>query len=822
MTDSSESPKPSSTATTPRLQYPTLPPLNASVEEWLSRSRPTGGMTSDSGEHRSLAESWATLSASDAHSEDGARSEQTDVGSLIDQAGPDDVASLDDRYTSSEVEGQDDTDEDKSSGSDGQDLPPLFPHAGDTIDDSNLTTKPAFHESSDSIEFIEPEKWPDAERVELKHTIQVFEGDDAADMKGKLPYNLERSTLVATVQQTMMRQCLGIDKPFHVLYIGNSEFRNIVLDKIGDVLVSGAGSGESSSSESSRFHVVPTSFGAGAVPNFAELLPIHVQLIVDECTGATSGPQTDSPCTVSLDFKNRPSCTSSWTGSDYRVASSTEWTSPDMAVLFVSSKDDSHAVTTQKLARVFMERLGVPTMVISEQPLWKMTSELIPVNHHSLHTCLESRHPVTGESVVLRRYPIDVNTFESITPNQLNRNLASLATIYPKKAYKATAQKARIPDKTFFDPEKYPLNMLPFSCSSRAREFSPTLRLLTLTIISAIIVTLGFSALKMGIVFISQCFYPTASSLASSTLGQPTGAFPLTTPHQTVQPLITQGDSLPKVEGLTRLASSPGHEREDSFEIRVIGDCHLIIKPPQEFVTRRKRPRFEVKLRRNNEALPYELSKLFEGVYTLKLDREDAYGVMNVTITTLRPPLTQVTQLDFGTPWLKIGNWKRMALAFSSQFAGDFTTAQSSASELYGRLYADAQVLMEKVARNSHFLRREHSDLWDDSVRFSRVARDNILSRSKQLSETFQHDALPRIWVASETAQEHLDKVTEETKEVVSDAWDRFTAWAQTVDFNAMADRVRNAQPSGALETAQKRARNLVCRERDRCSVQDD
>lgn len=776
---------------------------------------------------RSLAESWATLSVSDAHSEDGARSEQTDVGSLIDPAGPDDVASLDERYTSSEVEGHEDydDDEDRSSGSECQDLPTLFPHAGDTIDDSGLTTRPAIHQSTDSIEFSEPEKWPEAERVELKHTIQVFEGDEAAEVKEKLPYNLADSVLVATVQQTMTRQSLGIDKPFHVLYIGNSEFRNIILDKIGDVLVSGAGSGfESSSTESSRFHVVPTSFGAGAIPNFAELLPIHVQLIVDECTRATSGYQADKPCTVSLDFKNRPSCTSSWTGSDYHVSSSAEWTSPDMAVLFVSSRDDPAAVRTQKLARIFMERLGVPTMVISEEPLWKMTTELITVNHHSLHMCLESRHPLTGESVVLRRYPIDLNTFESITPNQLNRNLASLATIYPKKAYKATSQKTRFPDrKGFFDPEKYPLSMLPFS-SRRAHEFAPTWRLLTLSIITAIAVPLGLSALKIAGVFILQCFTgPGASGVSSAAFsGQTVSSFlphkglsqasVSMTPPDNAHSLIRQLDGYPNVEQLTGFGS--GHEQGgDSFEIRAIGDCHVIIKPPQELVSRKRRPRFAVDLRRQDEALPYELSKLFEGVYTLKLDREDAYGLVNVTITTTRPPFTQTTGLDFGTPWLKMANWKRTVQAVSTQFTRDLTTAHVNALEVYGRLQCDLQALMEDVVGKSHSLRGETDWLLSDTVQISLATWDTLLSRSKQLSEVIHRDGLLRIQAVSSALQEHTGRANQEAKELVSNAWNRVIIWAQAVDVNAMADSILNIRQSNALDTAQKRARSLLGRE---------
>lgn len=788
-------------------------------------------MTSDTHSNhqsKSLAESWATLSASDAHSEDGGRSEQTDMGSLIDQPAPDDVASLDERFTtsSSEVECHDDgdDDEDKSNASECHDLPTLFPQVDDTIYNSNLTTKVVFHQSTDSIEFIEPDKWPEIERVELKHTIRIFEGDEALELKDKLPYNLESSVLSATVQQTMTKESLGISKPFHVLYVGNSEYRNIILDKIGDAMVSSYSSGfESSSAESSRYHVVPTSFGAGAVPNFAELLPIHVQLIVDECTGATSGLQADKPAPLSLDFKNRPPCTSYWTGSEYCVSSPAEWTSPDMAILFVSSRDDPAAMNTQRVARTFMERHGVPMMVISEKPLWKMTSEVIPVNTHSLHMCLESCRPLTGESVVLRRYPIDLNTFESITPNQLNRNLASLATIYPKQACKVTSQNPKFTDRmSFFDPEKSPLNMLPFSYSDRARELAPTLRLLILSFISAIAVSLVLSGLKVAFVFVLQCFIPPmASNLTSSTSrGLPTtsilpleGLNPtsisMRTPPGKVQPIISQIGGYSKAEQLMGLTSpTPGYKSErggGGFEIRVIGDCHVIIKPSQESATGRKRPNFKVQVKRHDETLPYELSKLFDGVYTLKLDRQDAYGIVNVTISTLKPPLEQVTQVDFGTPWLKIENWKRAAQVVSWQLAKDLNAAQTSLSMMYDRLSTDLQGLMGDVVKKAHSLRDGTDFLQSDSLQLSSTAKD-VVSRAKQLSKVVTQHILE----AERMLHENRDKQKQATRKLVCDAWSQVSAWAKHVDMDLAMDGIRKARRSQTLEKAQQRARKLI------------
>ncbi|KAJ5468932.1 hypothetical protein N7475_006684 [Penicillium sp. IBT 31633x] len=829
MTDDTESPRRRllSAQTASSLQYPTLPPLTASVEEWLSRSRPTN-MTSDRfPDHhpKTLSDSWATLSVSDIRSEDGSHSEQTDVCSLIDQTSPDDVASLDERYSSSEAEVQDE-DNQEEDGIDGgevqctesssQELPAFFAAGRTTIDDSTTTTKPSFPHTSDSIEFVEPEKWPEIERVELKHTIRIFEGAMASELKSRLPYNSTDSILMATLQQTMTKQSLDLDKPFRVLYVGHPGFRNIILDKIGDVLVSSSCAGsETSSAESSRYHVVPTSFGAGAIPNFAELLPIHVQLVVDECLEATVDPHADRPNTLNLKFKNRPVCTSAWNGSDYRVTSATDWTLPDVAILFVSGLDDATAIKTRRLTHTFLERHGVPAMVISEEPLWKMAGDVIPLNHNSLHTCLESRNPLSGETAVLRRYPIDLKTFESITPGQLNRNLASLVSLYPKKASKVTAEASEPPQRhVFADLEKYPGNWLPPSYATRARELGPTLRTVTLALIMAIAISIGFTVVRVSVMFLAQFFAGSALSIASLPIASQVSSTSVLTLNRVIPTSVTTQpssstwqhvpsleDSIPDDTIVPFISTAKSPAKTDAFEIQVIGDCHVVIKPPQ-IASSKKQPQFNVGVYRHNNALPYELSQLFDGVYTLKLNREDAYGLVNLTITTQsKRPISETMTVDFGTPWLKIANWKRAAREISSQFAKDLHTAQTGLTEVYDRFSTDLQVIVGDVVKKTHLLRRDTEGL---------DAREAVLSRSKQISEVFTRNAIQRFRNVSSVLQLRSSRVNEEAKGLVHDAWSRLEKSTGKLDIRSMMDRVRNVRKCETLDRAQSRARHVI------------
>lgn len=860
MTDAPESPRRPPSAATSHLQYPTLPPLTASVEQWLSHSRPTNNMASDRPSeppHKSLSDSWATLSVSDLHSEDGSRSEQTDTASLIDQTTPDDVASLDERYSSSEADGADEeyrrdqeceeTYRDETQSTAGSQLfPKLYTHVA-AIDDSGLTTRP--RQSSDSIEFPEPEKWPETERVEFKHTTRIFDDKTAAALKSRLsamllPNNTTNSILMATVQQTMTKHSLSLDKPFRVLYIGQPEYRNIILDKIGDVLVSSSSTGSpSSSAESSRYHVVPTSFGAGAVPNFAELLPIHVQLVVDECMEATVGPQQDQRSTLHLTFKNRPSCRSWWNGDKYCVSSASEWTLPDMAIIFVSVHDDASVVQTQRLTHTFLERHGIPAMVISEEPMWELVGDTVPLNRDSLHMCLESRNSQTGETVLLRRYPIDLETFESITPSQLNRNLASLMELYPNKLHKTTAD-TNAPNLaqrcSSIDPEKYPLDWMPPAYASKARDIAPMLRLVILTFISAIALSIGYAAVQTVTIFLTQSGAgSTLSHMSTPSLAPiPTTAMTLEGVRQTavsVRPdshvglLQSQSSDysiMEQVTGLT-IAASTAPRNPDLFEVQVVGDCHVVIKPPQNIASSKKQARFNVSVHRYDQALPYELSRLFDDVYSLRLDREEAYGLVNVTVTAKsRNPINQTTVVDFGTPWLKIANWRRAARIVSSRVTKELGVVQSNLNEVYGRLSTDLtdiyghmttdltefyghlstdlQAIAGGVVKKSHNLRGSANRLRLDG----RHARESVVLSSKQLS-TFAHNALEQVRSATSVLHSRSIHVNQETRGLFSDAWSFLENATAKVNIRSMMDRMRSTNYA-TLNRAQTRARQFV------------
>jgi hypothetical protein len=230
----------------------------------------------------------------------------------------------------------------------------------------------------------------------------------------------------------------------------------------------------------------------------------------------------------------------------------------------------------------------------------------------------------------------------------------------------------------------------------------------------------------------------------------------------------------------------------DEFQFQVIGDCHVIIKQPSV----KKQPKFNVGVTRGEQSLPYELSKLFDGVYTLRLNREDAYGLVNVTVKVKsKTPKEQTLEVDFGTPWLKIENWKRAAQTVSSQVKRDLTHAQTGLFEIYSRLSTDMQVWMGDVVKKSHDLRREAESFGPGSAQL-RETRDALIARSKELTEVATRNAMQQ-FNAAKVAMEKMQKQSKifnrGAREFVSNALSSLSS--HTRDLDKIKDGLQNMKP---------------------------
>lgn len=790
----------------------------------------------------SLSESWATLSNSDVHSEDDWRSEHTDSASLIGRSVTDDVASLDEG--DSESDGIDtDTDTESHCSEPQEFLAPLYPEANDDHDDDNEEdenenyrqhpAQASFLSTSDSIVFDEPE-WFSRDGVEVKRTIDTIECSEWTKIYPELADHVPGSQFSVTVQQFIAKYALDVDKPFRVWYFGSQEFKPNILDKIGDVLVASPRNSlySSGSGNSSRFHVVPASFGPDSTPNYAELLPIHVQLIVDEGTSATLRKQPNNKDTIILEFKNQTSIQSWFTGESYQMTNSTNWVdTPDVAIFFISDNDDIRTMLTRSLAEKFMRRHKVPCMVISEKPLWTKPVLPVPLDLHSPHIALEYRDPENGHIATFDRYPIDLKTFENIDPAQLNRGFASLAKFASSTwGYHDTEDKdfSKVSDVENYagsgSGSGYPI-------TGNAHDTAQALRFVMMTFLCLITLSLGYSAMKALIMILIQYFAGVAKESALLQGGNPfqtpTSFLPSSSSLRVVE---TSLQNAPKMEfGLLdcgvdeyilEVSQSADDKSADSnaFRIYVVGDCHVVLKVPASIATK-KSPKFGVELTRAGTKVDFELSRLFDGVYALRLALEDAYGPMQLYMwTRTNPFIEQKEDIDFGTPWLKIASWKKSAQVLSSQLKKELNVAQTGLSKAYNRVRVDLQAMGDTLPTSRYPLPHVHK------------AATAMMRKSMQLSGNFKRGAIDRIAISSKSILVRAQSVGEDATELATGLWSELQNRAnhvlqsKTTAFKRIHFKLQEMKRSRSLSRAQKRAWKLArnpCGRRKHASTKD-
>ncbi|OAX78350.1 hypothetical protein ACJ72_07343 [Emergomyces africanus] len=833
----------------PLFQFPKLPAAGPSPTVSSALQADSEAMTSDNNRFErpdsSLSESWATLSGSDMYSEDDSRSDQTDMASLVGRSVPDDVTSL---------EGRDDDDDSEVESVDVRSYcsepaaPPPFPHhmrEEQSLEKSDTTIKPPYQVVSDSIEFVEPDNWPERETIVLKHTIQVFNEAEVPEYLRPLPHKLGNCHISVTIQQTMAKRGLDLTKPFRALYVGAADFKHIILDKMGDILVAGSDDGfNGASGDSSRFHVVPASFGTGASPNYAELLPIHVQLIVDECISATAQRERDKPSTISITLKNRSPCSSCWTGSGYDIQSATPWTPPDLAIFFISQNDNFMARKIRSLCHAVMKRHGVPSMVISENPMWTEQNHVVPLDYQSLHICLESRDKGTGESRVLGRYPIDLKTFESIAPGQLNRNLSSLLGL--SSSSKTIAKATEAPGQVrswkswWVDSKSSPDDFsqvlffgIPYDLNTIANAFLTlaifAIGFLVIALISAllhsfILLIIDLSS-RLPSLPISPLLHGPSSRTAylpprtttTTSTAEPTSLMSLSV-SDLILPDCAVKNSFDIDTYISKLSSGVDAQgsNPNKFQVHVIGDCHILIKLPSPQASRRKAPKFDVTVRRADHQIPFDQARLFDGVYTLRLQREDAYGPLKISIKTKSKPfIEQVTEVDFGKPWLKIANWKRAARKLSAHLKKDINLASVGLSEVYSRMSAD-------VHEMSDILRGEIGLAGRAALQRALRTTTSMLARSKQLSGEITRRAQDGMMATTSLLSKKLSTINTDVLQFATRGWYVIDKEARRLiqnpasayDFNfsrSLSDHAKRVRRSsqGMAAAAQKQASQL-------------
>lgn len=619
--------------------------------------------------------------------------------SIISDFGrPDDISSLAD----TEQSYIEDSESERSHPTSG--IPAFTGLDGPTHTPTMSRTDAGFAEDGDramahSIEFEEPLSIGD-ENVSVKHTVADFNEEQTATIAQRMMLRDPPKRLVATIRQTMTRQGLSTRDPLRILYVGCHTAKQDIIHKIASSVAASVGNGRNSvlpgHRSSQLFHVVPmTDFGSEK-PSEIELMPSSgYQVKIEDCLGAINikfEDKSDKPDILKLILDDDYSYHSVPDGTGFSLEPA--WELPHVAVFYCSENDTVEMRKVRTIAKTFMSRHKVPSIVITHKQLFDKPFAGMALDQHAIHMCLESRDPNGPRNIIHQRLPIDLDSFKTIDARQMNRHLAFLTGLHEllETPIQSAATSKVVPRPMTSDIEKTSYSLGDSVSFLRRPRTGAEWRAL-----------LPVGLLLFGVfatVFTGTWKYRGAGNHAVSingnlTLTEPTSSISTTamtatlevTSHMTSTSTMTRTSTttitVTKSESSVAngLAVKPAmdigklgensqsipmaEEKSTICSAEILGDREILIRIPEatklSWLTKEA---LSVNVSRDNGIVePERVYTTVDGII-LQLAREEAYGVLNISIvTTRKPKINETFGVDFGPDWRNDFNglfWARL------------------------------------------------------------------------------------------------------------------------------------------------------------------
>lgn len=525
---------------------------------------------------------------------------------------------------------------------------------------------------------------------ESECTLKVFDQNEASEVTMRhLRATAPSKTLTAVIKQTMIREWLIPKNPYKLLFVGDSAGREEIVWKIGSALDASSTNAEYSPNQ---YAVVRIPSFENATAGSVELIDsTGISLIVEDCDSATSIKMNGGNDTLSMTITNQGSSDrklveSVWSGAEHTVTDN--WSLPDLAVFYLSESDDISAKQTRYFVRKFLGRHQVPCIIISQAPLWDRPAEIIALDYTTPHICLKTHDSSIS---IVKRLPVNLETFMNLDASQMNRNLAYLAKKHVSSMRKAprlsisnqeTSRNSYVSGKGDYFSSDFPY----IKKSTLSKHLTQFKRIFL------------SGVLFMLVILLYQIFIPIAFLVPYVPAQQEKGMSMMTTIQRvcpkfgTAVPISAQSDSALMTSPVSLSSNQASNSREkshlasnsaltsflhsrqaftlnktDNFEVGIIGDCHIVLRSPSWFIRSRKTHKLVFNVTRSELVLHHQVSMPFDGVYALEIPKEDAYGTVNVSLwTTSKPIINESFEVDFGRSWLKASTWNKAAQVISS------------------------------------------------------------------------------------------------------------------------------------------------------------
>jgi len=669
------------------LQYPRLVSavpfdLLLSCSSSLASSD-TSAMASPETYTGGLEESWTSFEDNEfSREEEDLQSEHTDVGSLLDAHGTEDVQSIPDEDSASNFDHSDESDVDEAPVKPTmRDVPPFGFSTGRSypIAEREMILLGEGHQTGPHSLESDP--------VDVLATVKVFANADVEKLRAGCGRDVPTDhQCFGSLRMTLLKQGpdVGDLGYFRVLLLGAhiSRFRLQLERKLGDALVARSSTSHTTALSSvNRYHVVPDEFGPGSRPTSAELCPIHCEIDFDHYDTADSGCGDARQSITLRSTRSLSDAVSEWNGKEF-VIRAPRWVQPDLAVVCVDKDDTQMTDSSQKLL-AFARRHGIPTLVIRADSSWSGRFNGAITSPQNLHACIEYRTARSPTPEVLQRLPVDISSFLRLDNHQLSQHIAyllaaaqlkragsrSFAHKRPREAVVVEGNVESRPRTKLIHPRK----------TTTARVHHNILKPLLLALATLALAYLTSTAGRDTAVLLS--LYRSARSEAAS----PTTTIPSSpststhrvqsatsislsgsTDHEEKKWSTSRGISpLPALQrsrvGIAELESvAVPRDGMAHYHVKVAGDNHLIVRLPELALNHKRRSPMSANVERAGKSILSTVHELFDGVYSVELPPSEAYGTLDIILNVRRPALTERVTVSFGSRFEKYGYWQSM------------------------------------------------------------------------------------------------------------------------------------------------------------------
>ena len=455
------------------------------------------------------------------------------------------------------------------------------------------------------------------------------------------------------------------------------------------------------------YNIMPiSSFGSAKVPEIDEIQLMGVSeyyIKVERCVKAEETASAFGS-TYSIELDNGASHVSK--PNPVRPTVTPSWTLPQIAVFFVSGNDDLQTETTRNITWEIMTRHAVPSIFISNTQSFTRSPSAgrwqSSIDQASVHLSLESRDPFNKGSA--ERLPIDLGSFLNIDARQMNRNIAHLTGL--QDTQKKPTSKLRNETSTSIAGLMFAMALVAMGrnpspqYADAANNYVSLLKRRYRTLIATALVSiLVLAAPQLGIYSLGpvlSTYMPSQTSTGITGTGSNTlrgdsmaitptpcsnhnpstpasvspsmCSIPTLAPTVTISFVTTKTVEVLVPEPTTATSAVFGgfltekaHDQKTTqpvsdmklkstgCSIQVHSSHEILVKVPAHTKTKwLAKDAIDIDVWQGQKKLKSKLSTTDEGII-IEIDRNDAFGVMNVSIvTTIRPKINETFAVDFG------------------------------------------------------------------------------------------------------------------------------------------------------------------------------